>query len=372
MNHPQHLPAAATPAPFLSLHAFTAPSRKGSPGRPIDLDVVKGELVCLLGPAACGNSQLLRVIAGEARPGSGQLDLDGRDVGRLPPAARGMALWATPDSLVPVLNVRRNVRLGLVGSDGEAAARVEALLAQVGLNGLGGRFPASLTPALRRRVTLARALVRSPRLLLADEPLAGLDGEDKIALRVLLRERQQQQGLTTIVALRDPLDAMAMADRIAVMEEGMVAQIGTPQQVYCNPASEYVARLIGQGNWLPAVTLGAGMALVGDMALMLRQQRYLPPGTRIKLFIRPENVRLLHEWRPQQNNLLCHIEAMDFLGPTVRVRLKPSSMRGTRVVAELNPLDVQRLGIRVGMLAPLALPSDCIQVFGDGGAWPQG
>lgn len=371
MNHPQHLPAAATPAPLLSLRAFTAPSRKGSPGRPIDLDVVKGELVCLLGPAACGNSQLLRVIAGEARPGSGQLDLDGRDVGRLPPAARGMALWATPDSLVPVLNVRRNVRLGLVGSDGEAAARVEALLAQVGLDGLGGRFPASLTPALRRRVTLARALVRSPRLLLADEPLAGLDGEDKIALRVLLRERQQQQGLTTIVALRDPLDAMAMADRIAVMEEGTVAQIGTPQQVYCNPASEYVARLIGQGNWLPAVTLGAGMALVGDMALMLRQQRYLPPGTRIKLFIRPENVRLLHEWRPQQNNLLCHIEAMDFLGPTVRVRLQPSSMRGTRVVAELNPLDVQRLGIRVGMLAPLALPSDCIQVFGDGGAWPQ-
>ena len=219
----------------------------------VDLDVARGELFALLGGSGCGKTTLLRLLAGFETPDAGRILIDGQDMTGVPPHLRPVNMMFQSYALFPHMNVAANVAYGLRRegvSKHEIEARVGEALALVKLDGLGARKPAQLSGGQRQRVALARALVKRPKLLLLDEPLAALDRKLREGTRFELVRLQEQLGLTFIVVTHDQEEAMSMASRLAVMDAGRIAQIGTPHELYEHPASRFVADFIGIANIL--------------------------------------------------------------------------------------------------------------------------
>ena len=241
----------------------------------LDLAVGKGEFVALLGASGCGKTTLLRTIAGFVAPRSGTVTVAGRDVTRLSPDRRGMALMFQSYALWPHMTVAQNIGYGLKlrrRGRSEIAGRVAEIEGLLGLRGLGGRKPAELSGGQRQRVALGRALAIEPDILLLDEPLSNLDARIRVAVRQEIRALQQRLGITAILVTHDREEAMVMADRIVILDAGRIAQAGTPEAVYNRPQSEFVAAFMGAENALP---LPAGT----------------PGGRRVARF-RPEAARL--------------------------------------------------------------------------------
>jgi ABC-type Fe3+/spermidine/putrescine transport system ATPase subunit len=217
----------------------------------VSLSVGEGELVALLGSSGCGKTTLLRTIAGFATPTSGAIRAAGRDITVLPPDRRDMALVFQSYALWPHMKVQENIGYGLklrrVPAT-EAAARVNAILAMLGLDGLGDRSVTALSGGQRQRVALGRALAVDPRILLLDEPLSNLDARIRQNVRHEIRALQQRLGITAIHVTHDREEAMVMADRIVILNEGRVEQEGPPEQVYNAPATPFVARFMGAEN----------------------------------------------------------------------------------------------------------------------------
>jgi ABC-type Fe3+/spermidine/putrescine transport system ATPase subunit len=219
----------------------------------VDLEVARGELFALLGGSGCGKTTLLRLLAGFETPDAGRILMDGQDMTGVPPHLRPVNMMFQSYALFPHMNVATNVAYGLRRegvSKHEIEARVGEALALVKLDGLGARKPAQLSGGQRQRVALARALVKRPKLLLLDEPLAALDRKLREGTRFELVHLQEQLGLTFIVVTHDQEEAMSMASRLAVMDAGRIAQIGTPHELYEHPASRFVADFIGIANIL--------------------------------------------------------------------------------------------------------------------------
>ena len=236
----------------------------------IELEVREGEMLCLLGPSGCGKTTLLRIIAGLETQTRGQILQNGRDVSWLPPVKRDYGIVFQSYALFPNLSVADNVAYGLVTRrkpKAEIAARVDELLKLVGLPGAAGKYPAQLSGGQQQRIALARALATSPRLLLLDEPLSALDALERIRLRGEIRRLQQQLGVTTIMVTHDQEEALSMADRVVVMNHGVIEQIGTPTDIYERPASPFVADFVGKANVLAAVALGGGRFRAGRLEL---------------------------------------------------------------------------------------------------------
>ncbi|MGH8352094.1 MAG: ATP-binding cassette domain-containing protein, partial [Pseudomonas sp.] len=218
----------------------------------VSLEVAAGELVCLLGPSGCGKTTLLRCIAGLERQDRGSLQVAGRDWSRLPPQARDYGILFQSYALFPNLSVEQNIAYGLAGNGREESRRrVAQMLELVGLLGSEKKFPSQLSGGQQQRVALARALAPAPSLLLLDEPMSALDARVREHLCGELRQLQKSLGITTLMVTHNQDEAMLMADRIAVINQGRVEQYGTPQEIYCNPATPFVAGFVGQGNWLP-------------------------------------------------------------------------------------------------------------------------
>jgi len=214
----------------------------------VSLDVQAGEIFALLGPSGCGKSTLLRIVAGFESPTSGELLLDGRDLVRLPPNKRPINMVFQSYAVFPHMSVARNVGYGLQMervNKHEITVRVDEALEQVRLGGLGERMPDQLSGGQRQRVALARALVKRPRLLLLDEPLSALDAKLRDAMRLELVDLQSRTGVTFVIVTHDQGEAMALADRIAVLEGGRLRQIGSPQALYHRPVDAFVADFIG-------------------------------------------------------------------------------------------------------------------------------
>jgi putative spermidine/putrescine transport system ATP-binding protein len=217
------------------------------------LDARPGEVVALLGPSGCGKTTTLRVIAGFEQADSGHVLLAGQDLSRLPPHRRDIGLVFQDYALFPHMSVADNVGYGLRRRGMAAAerqARVAAMLELVRLAGLEARRPAQLSGGQQQRVALARALAIAPRLLLLDEPLSNLDARLRGTLQLELRQILTQVGTTTLIVTHDQEEAMALADRIAIMHQGRVLQIGTPREVHDAPASRFVAEFLGRSVWL--------------------------------------------------------------------------------------------------------------------------
>jgi putative spermidine/putrescine transport system ATP-binding protein len=288
----------ATDAPYLALRGLAKSYGEGRPAvAGIDLAAARGEFLTLLGPSGCGKTTVLRMIAGLVPPSAGRLAVDGVDITALPSHQRNMGLVFQNYALFPHLSVARNVAFGLeMRGAGRTAIerRVAASLSLVRLEGLRRRMPRELSGGQQQRVALARALVIEPSLLLLDEPLSNLDAKLREELRDEIRDIQRRLGITAIFVTHDQVEALTLSDRVAVMNEGQLEQIGTPTEIYERPASEFVAAFVGRTNRI-AATVAAGeseSSLLTAGALRFTAAAASPVGAAVTAMIRPHRIRL--------------------------------------------------------------------------------
>jgi iron(III) transport system ATP-binding protein len=257
--------------------------------RDVNLAVEKGELLTLLGPSGCGKSTTLRMIAGFEEPDEGTIFIEGQDVTHVLPNRRGIGFMFQNYALFPHLSVFDNVAYALrVQRRDEATIvrLVEGALEVVGLTNYGRQHPHQLSGGEQQRVALARAVVFEPKVLLFDEPLSNLDAKLRVEMRDEIRSLQKRIGITTVYVTHDQEEAMAISDRIVVMNRGVIAQNGTARELYYRPATEFVARFIGRANLLTAAVISAGEVEVEGLRLALRTGR--TSGERVQLVVRPE------------------------------------------------------------------------------------
>lgn len=276
----------------------------------ISLEVGRGELVAVLGPSGSGKTTLLRLIAGLERPDDGRLMIGGSDMTATPAERRRVGLVFQHYNLFPHLDVARNIAFGMAPGD-DQPARIEALLALVELDGLGRRRPHQLSGGQRQRAALARALAAEPAALLLDEPFGALDAVVRRSLRATLRRIHETAGTPTILVTHDQEEAMEMADRVVVLNHGVIEQSGAPQALYDHPASEFVFRFMGAGNRIEGLVTegrfrGGGLTLEATRA---------DAGTAAAMF-RPHDVALEDG---QSNAVICRITPS---GPAVSALAK--------------------------------------------------
>ncbi|MXR35963.1 ABC transporter ATP-binding protein [Craterilacuibacter sinensis] len=258
----------------------------------VSLSLASGELVALIGPSGSGKTTLLRLTAGLISGHSGRIVLDGRDLSGMPVHERHIGMMFQHYALFPHLTVLENVGYGLKMAGVEAGARrkkSQEMLDLVGLGQLAGRRPAQLSGGQQQRVALARALAYSPQALLLDEPLSALDASIRGQLRDQIRQLQQQFGATTLLVTHDQEEALAMADRIALLDQGRVLQYGTPTELYENPLNETVARFVGLSTICTATVCGEGEIDTGYARLRC-DTGARAPGEQVKLLVRPEHI----------------------------------------------------------------------------------
>ena len=264
----------------------------------VDLAVGQGEFLGLLGPSGCGKTTLLRMIAGFLVPDEGRILCAGEDITKLPPYARNLGVVFQNYALFPHMTAAENVGYGLKVRGlrkADIAERVRRALDRVGLAAAADRLPGQLSGGMQQRVALARALVIEPRILLLDEPLSALDKNLREGMQVELRLLQQRIGITTVFVTHDQEEAMTLSDRIAVMQSGRVMQLGTPEDVYRRPTSEFVATFLGTTNILPGKVLEAADGLVGvmlDGGALVAATGHAAPGSTVRIAVRPESVVL--------------------------------------------------------------------------------
>ncbi len=330
----------------------------------IDLDIQKGEFVCFLGPSGCGKTTLLRIIAGLEVQTAGAVHQAGKDISRLPPAQRDYGIVFQSYALFPNLSVADNVAYGLVNRKtpkAEVLKRVAELVKLVGLPGSEGKYPAQLSGGQQQRIALARALATKPGLLLLDEPLSALDALERVRLRGEIRALQQSLGVTTIMVTHDQEEALSVADRIVVMNQGVIEQVGTPMAIYREPASPFVADFVGKVNVLSGRVSG-GMLELGQLRLPHPGVTSAPEGA-VKVYLRPEDV-LARPIAPGDAGVFdAQIQKIDFLGSFCHVHVHAPTLtpQGLIVYLSLNFLAEQ--GLQLGSSLPLKLMQERIKVF---------
>ena len=287
----------------------------------IDLDISPGEFFSLLGPSGCGKTTTLRMIAGFERPSGGRVRLDGTDVSDVPPDKRNVNTVFQSYALFSHLTVAENVAFGLrfkKCSREETRTRLDQALSLVRLEGFRDRKPHQLSGGQQQRVALARALILNPSVLLLDEPLGALDAKLRKALQIELKALQEKVGITFIYVTHDQEEALTMADRVAVMHEGRIEQVGSPRQVYEEPSSAYVADFLGVSNLLDAEALGSSpdgrcRVRVGDFELLASCGHTSARGP-VKVVVRPERVRVEAPRKTGENRLPGKIERVVYAG----------------------------------------------------------
>ncbi|QEL54858.1 putative 2-aminoethylphosphonate ABC transporter ATP-binding protein [Chromobacterium paludis] len=329
----------------------------------VSLSIRKGEFVCLLGPSGCGKTTLLRLIAGLDMPDAGAIHLSGRDITREAPAKRDYGIVFQSYALFPNLSVADNIAYGLKPRRDQAghARRVRELLDIVGLPGAEAKYPSQLSGGQQQRVALARALATSPGLLLLDEPLSALDAKVRDKLREELKGLQKRLGVTTLMVTHDQEEALAIADRVVVMHAGRIEQVGTPAEIYRQPASRFVADFVGEANWLPATRRGEREVLVGGRRLSLAQD--LPEGEALMLFLRPEDIIVKPRWEPGPNTVLAHVQEASFGGAMTHLRLLPEGMPGVTLRAQVCPSMLNRQPLLPGEVVPIELPAALLRAY---------
>jgi putrescine transport system ATP-binding protein len=295
----------------------------------LSLDIYEGEFFALLGPSGCGKTTLLRMIAGFERPNTGRIMLDGVDLSLVPPYRRPVNMMFQSYALFPHLNVEANVAFGLK-QEGlgklEIARRVADMLALVKLESFGGRKPHELSGGQRQRVALARSLVKRPRLLLLDEPMAALDKKLRGETRFELMELQRRLGLTFVIVTHDQSEAMTVADRIAVMDHGRLMQVAPPAEIYEQPISRWVADFVGDVNLFEGRLGDDGLSVEGTAAGRLRvaAKTAAEPGQVVWVAVRPEKLRIAREQPVSglDNSVAATVVDIGYLGDTSLYKLR--------------------------------------------------
>lgn len=317
----------------------------------LDLDIDSGELFFLLGPSGCGKTTLLRSIAGFHLPNEGTIHFDEDEVSSVPPHKRETAMMFQSYALWPHLNVFKNVAFGLEErkvKKPEIRERVEEALAMVKMDGLGTRKINQLSGGQQQRVALARALVVRPRCLMLDEPLSNLDAKLRIEMRSEIRRICKDFGLTAIYVTHDQKEALSIADRMAILDGGKIAQVGTPEEVYRRPRSALVAGFVGETNLLAGTVSEISGDEVsvdtagGTLSGFLADPDWKPEvGEKVVLSVRPECLSLSQE-KPEGNVLSGRLNESIYLGETAQYSLNVDGIEAPLRISELNPRRVIR------------------------------
>jgi spermidine/putrescine transport system ATP-binding protein len=333
----------------------------------VNTHVAGGEFYSLLGPSGCGKTTTLRLIAGFEQPTSGRVMLDGQDMAHTAPHKRNVNTVFQSYALFPHLNVKDNVAFGLrfkTVSKTQASTMVGEALSLVRLEGFEKRKPYQLSGGQQQRVALARALVLNPAVLLLDEPLGALDAKLRKALQIELKALQEEIGITFIYVTHDQEEALTMSDRIAVMSDGRVEQVGSPQEIYEEPATAYVADFLGISNLMEATADGAAAAnacrlSMGSLDLTARRGDTSARG-KVKVTIRPERV-VVH---PHGTTGINHVPGMIirtvYLGSSTQLIL---SLAGGANVQALVQNDEGRVLFEQGTPVSVCLPPDALRVL---------
>jgi iron(III) transport system ATP-binding protein len=356
----------AAAAPFLRIRNLNKRFGAFTALNDISLDVKGGDFVCFLGPSGCGKTTLLRAIAGLDPQDEGMIEIAGRDVSRLPPAARDFGIVFQSYALFPNLTVAANVGYGLVNrrtSRADIDKRVTELLALVGLPEQSTKYPVQLSGGQQQRVALARALATSPGLLLLDEPLSALDARVRLRLRDEIKALQRRLGVTTIMVTHDQEEALAMADCIVVMNHGVIEQVGSPREIYSKPTSAFVADFVGTMTFLDAEVAGPAALRVGAIELACPEAKRFASGTTVRIGLRPEEVRVRNMDATTPNQIATRVAMLDFLGSFCRAQLKPDAAPDVSILADFSLNLMRDLAVAEGQPLTVALPPESLRVF---------
>jgi spermidine/putrescine transport system ATP-binding protein len=328
----------------------------------VDLDVESGEFLSLLGPSGCGKTTLLRMVAGFERPDAGEIKVAGEPVTHLPPNKRPVNTVFQAYALFPHMNVAQNVAYGLRQRKTprrEISRLVGEALEMVRMSGYATRKPDALSGGQQQRVALARALVNRPRVLLLDEPLSALDRKLREEMQIELKLLQGSLGTTFVFVTHDQEEALSMSDRIAVMLDGRIQQLGRPDDVYMHPVSAFVAGFIGRQNFLPATVGAAGIVSTPDGTVALAKPTSHASGSEVTVAVRPENVAVVRT-APASNGIRGRLAGVANLGETIQYVVVTVS--GVELLAR-TPRAALDGTLEVGESVFCHLPAEHLQVF---------
>jgi iron(III) transport system ATP-binding protein len=350
-------------APLLTIRGVSKAFGHYNALRSIDLDVYEGELLTFLGPSGCGKSTLLRIIMGLERQSAGSIHHAGSDISGLSAAERGFGILFQSYALFPNLTVRGNVAYGLRSRGREANARVAEMLEMVGLPDVGEKYPSQLSGGQQQRVALARVLAPRPRLLLLDEPLSALDAKVRVHLREQIKDLQGRLGLTTIMVTHDQEEALAMANRIVVMNQGGVEQIGSPDDIYRHPTSLFVADFVGKMNVIAGrVRSGLFQPDGASRALALPAASW---NGIAQLCIRPEDIEVsMSPPEASSASATATVSSVEFLGPFTRLNLRVADWGGVALNVDVAARQMRGLNLAQGESVTVALDPSRLQLIG--------
>lgn len=315
---------------YLELDGITKSFEHFNALKGVSFSVEEGEFVSFLGASGCGKTTTLRIIAGFENANSGTLTLNGVNLLGMSPEKRNLGFVFQQYALFPNMTVRKNIGFGLKGvglSQVQIEERIDEYMDLVRLNEFGQRYPHELSGGQQQRVALARALARQPKVLLLDEPLSALDAKIRVHLRAEIKAIQRQLGITTLYVTHDQEEALSLSDRIILMHQGGIEQMGTPSQLYNTPVNEYVASFIGTINSLPATVVDADAAVVrlGSQVIQLTPSALGDAKGDIRIHLRPEKITL---GRLEADKITASGVVIDrgFLGSVVRFVVTPAGM----------------------------------------------
>ena len=353
---------------FLSLRNVTKRFGHVTAVDSVTLDIEEGELICFLGPSGCGKTTLLRLVAGLEVSDNGEIFLSGHDLSMTPERERNFGMVFQSYSLFPNMTVKKNVAYGLECRKWDPAqieSRVTEMLNLVHLMDQIDKYPAQLSGGQQQRVALSRALAPKPYVLLLDEPLSALDAKVRANLRGEVRKLQQGLGITTIMVTHDQEEALTMADRVVVMNEGIIEQVGTPVEIYSDPATSFVADFIGTMNFLHASAGADGMAHLSGTEISCANWRVTPhAGEPVRLAIRPEDVRVQSRDGEEPNTIATRIAWIEFLGSTYRLDLTLEDTANQQFKTEISANMMREMNLTQGSSLSVVLPAEFLWVFG--------
>jgi putative spermidine/putrescine transport system ATP-binding protein len=331
--------------------------------RGIDVALEAGEFVALLGPSGCGKTTALRIVAGFERPTKGRVVVEERDLTNVPANRRDMGMVFQAYSLFPNMSASDNVEFGLRVRGrprGDRKQRVNELLELVGLSAAAKRYPHQLSGGMQQRVALARALAIEPRVLLLDEPLSALDALVRVQLREEIRRIQTQLGITTLYVTHDQEEALSISDRVAVLSNGEIEQIGTPAEIYNAPGTPFVAEFIGTMNRLEGTVADASRGEVDceGTRLPVEAARGHANGERILVLVRPETLQLEQVADGAADGLVGEVVAHIFLGSVTRIKVAAGERELSADVAS-----TRANALPVGSRVSATFPADSARVL---------
>lgn len=326
------------------------------------LEIARGEMIALVGPSGCGKTTLLRMIAGFERPDRGDIRLDGKSVIGLEPERRRVGIVFQDYALFPHMSVARNIGYGLKFDHRlgklDRERRIDELLDLVGLQGYRDRAPHELSAGQQQRIAIARAVAPRPDILLLDEPMSALDAMLREELRMEMRRLQRQLGITTLHVTHDQEEAIAVADRVAVMRNGALEQVGPPREVYLRPTTEFVAKFVGRGNLLGGTVVEVASSRVKVMidestvVSILDGTDEASIGERVGVLVRPSRIEI---GPSDENRIQGRVDGIEFLGENTRLRIRAC---GTVLHVLLDSRNASRWENRSGETIDLSFRPD--------------